>query len=65
MPEINGEDVKREEDKLFEKWKRTGERDERIREQIEAFEEDWLVGEEGVIERDDKMRSNQDLQRED
>ena len=65
VPKINEEDVKREEDELFERWKKTGERDERIKEWIEAFEEDWLVGEERVIERDDEMRSNQDLQRED
>jgi len=65
VPENNEEDIKREEDELFERWKKTGERDERIRERIEVFKEDWLTGEEGIIERDDEMKSNQDLQRED
>ena len=49
VPKIN------EEDKLFERWKKTRERDERIQEQIEAFEKDWLVGEEGIVKIDDEM----------
>ena len=55
MPEINEEDVKREEDELFERWRKTRERDERIKEQIKVFEEDWLTGEEGIVEVDDEM----------
>ena len=55
MPEINEEDVKRKEDELFERWRKTGERDERIKEQIKTFEEDWLTDEEGIVKVDDEM----------